>query len=50
MDSAVHPFWYTLIEWLASHGMDTSPEKLPVQARTSPGQLSIAHPSGINLE
>ncbi|KAF8959069.1 hypothetical protein BDZ97DRAFT_1839701 [Flammula alnicola] len=36
-DRAVHPYWNLLIEWLSGHGMDISQDKLPVQARSSPG-------------
>ncbi len=50
MAMEVHPNWNTLVEWLASHGMNTSPEELPVQARSSPGQLSHSRPWGINLK
>ncbi|KAF9477385.1 SET domain-containing protein [Pholiota conissans] len=35
-DNTQHPRWNALIDWLAAHGMDVSPEKFPVQARSSP--------------
>ncbi|KAF9564668.1 SET domain-containing protein [Agrocybe pediades] len=36
-DDQVHPKWHALLQWLASHGMDVSHDKLPVVARSSPG-------------
>ncbi|GLB34973.1 putative SET domain-containing protein [Lyophyllum shimeji] len=31
-----HPHWQNLLAWLNTHGMDTSPEAMPVQALASP--------------
>lgn len=41
--STVHPSWPDLLTWLSRHGMDVSPEKLPVEARSSYGSLSCRY-------
>ena len=41
--STVHPFWPDLLTWLSRHGMDVSPEKLPVEARSSYGSVSCRY-------
>ncbi|KAG5715238.1 Ribosomal N-lysine methyltransferase set11 [Termitomyces sp. T112] len=38
----VHPDWQTLLDWLATHGMDTSSAAISIQARTSPGSSSLS--------
>jgi hypothetical protein len=41
--STVHPSWPALLTWLSRHGMDVSPEKLPVEARSSYGSLNCRY-------